>query len=764
MKTYTSAHWGIREVQQDGRGLHLRSFEGDADPTPIGLDQHGDRVEAIRVRRPAVRKSWLEKGPGASPDLRGREPFVEVGWDEALDLVAAELQRVRSLHGNESIFGGSYGWSSAGRFHHAQSQVHRFLNSIGGYVRHFNSYSLGAARVIMGRIIAPMEQMMANHTSWDVMAENTRLFVAFGGVPWKNALISAGGVARHRVRAGLKSLEDAGVRIVNIGPVSDNLDGEGVEWIQARPNTDTAVMLGMAWTLIDEGLADTAFLKRYCVGFEQFERYVMGRDDGRARDPRWAESVSGVPAETISSLARDMAATRTMINMAWSLQRASHGEQPCWMLVTLAAMLGQIGLPGGGFGFGYGATNALGSSEALMSGPTLPQGKNAVDAFIPVARIADMLLNPGDAFAYDGGVHTYPDIRLIYWAGGNPYHHHQDLNRLVKAWETPETIVVHEQYWTATAKRADIVLPATIGLERDDIGYATREGHLVAMKRAKAPLGEARDDYDIFADIAERLGAAETYTEGLGTMEWLERLYEESREKMAGRGVALSGFEEFWNTNLVDLGTYSKPVILLEDFRNDPVGNPLTTPSGRIEIFSETIYGFGLDDCRGHAMWFEPHEWLGQVGEGDTRLHLLSDQPQRRLHSQLDAGAHSLEGKVKGREPVYLNPQDAAARGISDGDIVELRNERGRCLAGAILSADVMPGVARLATGAWYDPDPGTALDRHGNPNVLTLDRGTSTLAQGSVAQTCLVEVVGPIVDAPPVQAFDLPEFVARTL
>lgn len=326
MKTYTSAHWGIREVQQDGRGLHLKNFEGDADPTPIGLDQHGDRVEAIRVRRPAVRKSWLEKGPGASPELRGCEPFVEVSWDEALDLVAAELQRVRSLHGNESIFGGSYGWSSAGRFHHAQSQVHRFLNSIGGYVRHLNSYSLGAARVIMGRIIAPMEQMMANHTSWDVMEQNTRLFVAFGGVPWKNALISAGGVARHRVRAGLKSLGDAGVRIVNIGPVNDNLDGDGVEWIQARPNTDTAVMLGIAWTLIDEGLADTAFLERYCVGFEHFERHVMGREDGRARDPHWAESVSGVPAETISALARDMAATRTMINMAWSRYSAPRME------------------------------------------------------------------------------------------------------------------------------------------------------------------------------------------------------------------------------------------------------------------------------------------------------------------------------------------------------------------------------------------------------------------------------------------------------
>lgn len=764
MKVYTSAHWGIREVLEDEQdGLRLENFSGDPDPTPIGLDQHCDRLEGIRVKRPAVRRSWLENGPGSCPELRGREPFVEVDWNEAMDLVAAELERVRSAHGNEAIFGGSYGWSSAGRFHHAQSQVHRFLNSVGGYVRHLNSYSLGAARVIMGRIIAPMESLMANHTSWDVMTQNTRLFVAFGGVPWKNALISAGGIARHRVRGGLKALADAGVRIVNIGPVGDNLEADRVEWIRSRPNTDTALMLGIAWTLVNEDLLDRVFLDRYCVGFDRFEAYVMGRDGGQPRDPRWAEAISGVPAESIVKLARDMAATRTMINMAWSLQRASHGEQPCWMLVTLAAMLGQIGLPGGGFGFGYGATNALGSAESLLSGPTLPQGSNAVSAFIPVARIADMLLNPGGSFAYDGGVHTYPDIRLIYWAGGNPYHHHQDLNRLAKAWEKPETIVVHEQYWTATAKRADIVLPATISMERDDIGYSTREGHLVAMKRVKVPAGEARDDFDIFAGIAARLGATDAYTEGLDTMGWLERLYEESREKMATRGVVLPDFAGFWDANLIDLGNHSQPVIMLEDFRKDPEANPLSTPSGRIEIFSETINGFGLDDCRGHAVWLEPYEWLGQLGDGDERLHLLSDQPQRRLHSQLDAGIHSLEGKVAGREPVYLNPQDAAARGIADGDVVELSNARGRCLAGAILSEDIMRGVARLATGAWYDPDPETGRDTHGNPNALTLDRGTSSLAQGSIAQTCLVEVSGPVRIVPPVRAFDLPEFAARS-
>lgn len=763
MNHFTSAHWGIREVERSGDGkFHLKPYSGDNDPTPIGLDQLDDGLEKLRVRRPSARRSWLEHGPGSAPELRGREPFVEIEWEQALDLVAAELDRVRREHGNEAIFGGSYGWSSAGRFHHAQSQVHRFLNSIGGYVRHLNSYSLGAARVIMSRIVAPMEELMAHHTSWEVLAENTRLFVAFGGVPWKNAQISAGGIARHRTRSGLDGLRKADVRIINVGPVNDNLDVEGVEWIPLRPNTDTAMMLAIAWVLLDEGLADRAFLDRYCVGFERFARYLTGAEDGVARDPAWAEKITGVPAATIAALARDMAATRTLINMSWSLQRASHGEQPCWMLVTLAAMLGQIGLPGGGFGFGYGATNSLGSADALLPGPTLPQGDNAVKAFIPVARIADMLLNPGSEFPYDGGNYRYPDIRLIYWAGGNPYHHHQDLNRFRKAWEKPETIIVNEQYWTATAKRADIVLPATTSLERDDIGYSTREGHLVAMKQVTTPTGEARDDYSIFTSLAQRLRAAETFTEGLDAAGWLRRLYGESRTKMRAKGVDLPDFDEFWQLNLIDLKEHEEPVVMLEAFRRDPEHNPLSTPSGKIEIVSETIAGFGLDDCPGHPTWLEPHEWLGGIAKGDTRLHLLSDQPSRRLHSQLDASWHSLGGKIKGREPVFVSRSDAEKRNIADGDVVELYNERGRCLAAAIVSDEIMPGVVRLATGAWYDPETDTGLDKHGNPNVLTLDRGTSKLAQGSVAQTCLVELRGPINALPPISAFDLPEMTTK--
>lgn len=762
MTLFTSAHWGIRtaETAADGQ-IRLTPWPGDPDPNVIGLDQLEDGVQAIRVRRPAVRKSWLDGGPGSRPELRGRDPFVEIGWDEALDLAAAEIDRVRKSHGNGSIFGGSYGWSSAGRFHHAQSQVHRFLNAAGGYVRHENSYSLGAARVILPHIIASMPYVMANHTSWDVLRDHTQLLLCFGGVPWKNAQISAGGVLRHHVRPGIDAMRAAGIRMVNVGPVGDNLDNAAAVWVPCRPNTDVAVLLGMAYVLQAEGLADRAFLDRYCTGYDRFLAYLTGAADGIARSPEWAERISGVPAETIRRLARDAAGSRTMLNMSWSLQRASHGEQPVWALIAVAAMLGQIGLPGGGFGFGYGAANALGSNEALLEGPTLPQGRNAVSDFIPVARIADMLLSPGASYPYDGQIRTYADIRLIYWAGGNPWHHHQDLNRLERAWHKPETVIVNEQYWTATAKHADIVLPATIPAERDDIGYSTREGHMVAMRRLVPPLGEARDDYDIFTGLSRRLDCEETFTEGHDSAAWLRKLYEQNRDTLMRKGIEIPDYDRFREIGLIDFADRQAPVVMFEAFRADPEANRLSTPSGRIEIFSETIDGFGLADCPGHPVWLEPDEWLGGRPGGDDRLHLLSDQPERKLHSQLDAGAHSRENKVDGREQVHMNPTDAAARGIVDGDVVELSNDRGACLAAARLNDRIMPGVARLSTGAWHDPDE-TGRDRHGNPNVLTLDKGTSSLAQGSIAQTCLVRIAGPVNAPPCTTAFNLPRFVAR--
>jgi biotin/methionine sulfoxide reductase len=760
-RTLTSTHWGVYEVEwENGKAKALHPFASDPDPSPIGLHMLSEEVARLRAKRPAIRHGWL-KGGDRKRELRGREPFVEVPWDEALDLVAAELKRVIAQHGNRSIFGGSYGWSSAGRFHHAQSQVHRFLNSVGGYVRHMDSYSLGAARVLMPHIVATMDELQASHTAWEVLAKHTQLFVSFGGVPRKNSQVGSGGAHEHRTRDGLYAMGRAGVRFINVTPTRDDLDtGGAIEWIPIRPGSDTAMLLALAHTVYTEGLHDQAFLDRFTVGFEKFLPYLLGAKDGQPKTAAWAAALTGVPAERIVTLAREMAAQRTLINIAWSLQRAHHGEQPFWALVTLACMLGQVGLPGGGFGVGYGPANLMGSPHPRFSGPTLPQGINAVEDLIPVARIADLLLNPGQPFDYNGKRRRYADIRFVYWAGGNPFHHHQDLNRLRRAWTKPETVVVNEQYWTPAAKFADIVFPATTTLERDDIGSTTRERTIIAMKRATTPIGEARDDYAIFTALAERLGAGAHFTEGRTQRAWLEHLYETSRGKATERGIGLPDFSTFWDAGIATVEGVFDPPVLLAEFRADPAAAPLATPSGKIEIYSERIASFGYDDCPGHATWFEPAEWLGSPQAKRFPLHLLSDQPADKLHSQLDHSPHSQATKIKGRQPVSLNPADAAARGIASGDLVRVYNDRGACLAAAVLTDALRPGVARISTGAWFDPaEPGAnhALDKHGNPNVLTLDIGASKLSQGCAAQTCLVEVERWDGPAPDVTAHRLP-------
>jgi len=764
-RTLTSTHWGVYEVEwENGKAKALHPFSSDPDPSPIGLHMLSPEVTRLRVQRPAIRKGWLDglrSGGDRARERRGQEPFVEVPWDEALDMVAGELRRVIDAHGNASVFGGSYGWSSAGRFHHAQSQVHRFLNSVGGYVRHMDSYSLGAARVLLPHIVATMDELQASHTSWEMLAKHCELFVCFGGVPRKNSQVGSGGAHQHRTRDGLYAMAKAGVRFINVTPTRDDLDtGAEVEWIPTRPGSDTAMLLGLMHTVYTEGLHDQGFLDRYTVGFEKFLPYLLGKTDGQPKTPAWAAAITGVPAARIVALAREMAAHRTVINIAWSLQRAHHGEQPFWAVVTLACMLGQVGTPGGGFA-SYGPANLMGSPHPRFPGPVLPQGTNAVGDFIPVARIADLLLNPGKPFDYNGKRQNYADIRFVYWAGGNPFHHHQDLNRLLKAWQKPETIVINEQYWTPAAKHADVVFPATTSLERDDIGSVTRERSLIAMKQATPPVGEARDDYAIFSALAARLGASERYTEGRDTRQWLEHLYEGSRAKAAERGIALPEFAAFWEAGIAEVEGEFEPPVLFGAFRADPDKAPLSTPSGKIEIFSERIAGFGYDDCPGHATWLEPAEWLGAQQAKRFPLHLLSDQPSDKLHSQLDHSPHSQATKIKGRQPINLNPHDARARGIQDGDLVRVYNDRGACLAAAKLTDALRPGVARISTGAWFDPaGPGAnqAMDKHGNPNVLTLDIGASKLSQGCAAQTCLVEVEtwdGPV---PEVTAHKVPE------
>lgn len=765
MARYTSTHWGVYEVvEQDGHAPRLDLFKNDPDPSPIGLSMM-EANNRLRVERPCIRQSCLEAGLGAKPERRGIDPFVEVSWDEALDLAAQAIRQTIAEHGNSAIFGGSYGWSSAGRFHHAQSQIHRFLNAAGGYVRHMDSYSLGAARVIMPHIVAPMEDLMAVHTSWDVMVENTELFVTFGGVPRKNAQVNPGGASEHLVKGGLYQMAKAGIEFVNISPTRADLDtGAAFDWIPIRPNTDTAFMLGLAHEIYLADAHDRAFLARYCVGFDRFERYLTGQTDGQAKTAQWAAAICHVPEQAIRDLAKRMTQKRTMLNVCWAIQRAHHGEQPFWMLVTLAAMLGQIGLPGGGFGVGYGAMNMMGMANPKFGGPTLPQGQPQIPDFIPVARITDLLENPGKPFYYNGKQHHYADIKLIYWAGGNPFHHHQDLKRLIRAWRKVPHVIVNEQFWTTNAKLADIVFPATTTLEREDIGFATRDRYMVAMRQVLPPHAGALDDYEIFSRLAKRLGCFETYTEGRDARAWVEHLYEDARPRAKAAGVDLPAFDDFWSQGILDLAQEGQYNNMLEMFRIDPEANPLSTPSGRIEIYSERIAQFGHADCPAHPTWLEPVEWLGADLAKSYPLHLISDQPSGKLHSQMDHSQLSQSTKLNGREPLELNPADALARQLQTGDTVWIFNERGKCLATVRVSEDIAPGVAKLSTGSWLDPNNWETLDydKHGNPNMLTLDISSSDLSGGCSAHTCLVDVRPYEGEPPEVTAYAPPQIVRR--
>ena len=735
----TASHWGTYRVEVDaGRVTALRGFEHDPDPSPIGPGILDVLDGPTRITAPMVRKSWLEGGPGTAGDKRGSDAFVEVSWEEVNRLVAGELDRVRKAHGNRAIYAGSYGWASAGRFHHAQSQLKRFLNCIGGFTSSKNTYSFAAAEVVVPHVLGTFRGHLDTTTSWESIASDCELFVAFGGVPLKNGQISQGGTGAHVQKGGLLAAHDAGVAFVNISPLrSDLLEQAEADWLPIRPSTDVALMLGLAHVLLSEGLHDRAFLERYTVGFDRFSAYLLGDADGIPKSPEWASEVCELPADTIRDLARRMAGSRTMISTAWALTRQDHGEQPFWAAIALASMLGQIGLPGTGLGFGYSAMNNTGLNRTPVDFASFPQGTNPVKDFIPVARVTEMLENPGGRFDYDGTTYEYPDIRLVWWAGGNPFHHHQDLNRMRRAWARPDTIIASEWCWNALARHADIVLPCTTPLERSDLALTPKDPYQVVMDQAIAPIGQAKDDHDILRGIAAQMGVEAAFTEGRSPEEWSRWIWDVSRQRASMEGIELPGWDAFQRDGWFKVPVPVRPTIMLEAFRRDPDAHPLATPSGRIEIYSETIAGFGYDDCPGHPMWMAPVEWLGTADPGE--LHMISNQPRNKLHSQLDHGAVSRADRPKGVERVTMHPADATAQGLAEGQIVRIHNARGACRAEVSISDTIRPGVIQLATGAWFDPE--GDLCRSGNPNVLTIDKGTSRLAQGPIAHSCLVRV-----------------------
>ncbi|NIZ13133.1 molybdopterin-dependent oxidoreductase, partial [Phaeobacter sp. HF9A] len=573
-------------------------------------------------------------------------------------------------------------------------------------------------------------------TAMPLVAEHCELLLAVGGISRRTAQITSSGTTRHEVGPWLAEMRAKGTRIIELSPARGEGNGE---WLPIRPGTDTACLLALAYEIHAAGLADESFLARYTSGWERFRDYLTGAADGTPKSADWAAPICDLDAEVIRDLARDLAGCKSMIALAWGLQRAEHGEQPIWAGLALASIIGQIGQPGTGYAFGYGSTTPVGRAARLVPWPSMPQGRNPVADYIPVARIADMLLTPGAPYKYDGETRRYPDIKLIWWTGGNPFHHHQELNRLEDAWTRPETVIVNDHSWTATARRADIVLPATAPLEREDILMNRRDPTLLWMSQFHAPVGEALDDFEIFARLSQKMGFGEAFTEGRDTEGWLAWLWARSQEVAEAHGFALPDFESFRANGRFDVPDAAEARIALGNFVADPEAHALATESGRITLTNETIGAMNLPSCPAHPTWIEPSTCLTRAEEGE--LHLISGQPDTRLHSQNDRGSEALADKIHGREAASFHPDTAAALGLAAGDIVRLYNARGACLAGVRLNDGLRRDCVSLPTGAWFDPQTiaGERLEVHGNPNALTRDAGCSELSQGNIAHSCLV-------------------------
>ena len=291
-----SAHWGAFSARWNGATLDIRPYAEDPAPSSILQNFTTAMRHKARILRPMVRKAWLDRSKSSERSFD--QKFVACPWDEVLDLLANELSRIRTEHGAAAVFGGSYGWSSAGRFHHAQSQVHRFLNTaFGGYVRSVNSYSAGASAVILPHILGGYEAVSRHNVTWDQVAEHTDTVLAFGGMALKNSDVASGGISRHIERDAMQRPRAAAPYSTASRRCATTCRKQPARrWLPIKVGTDVALMLALAHTLLVENLWDSAFVARYCTGFEIFERYLLGRDDDTPKDAAWAAGITGIPA------------------------------------------------------------------------------------------------------------------------------------------------------------------------------------------------------------------------------------------------------------------------------------------------------------------------------------------------------------------------------------------------------------------------------------------------------------------------------------
>lgn len=784
-RAFSSNRFGMFYADiQSGVITNIKPFEGDYFPSPM-VKTVGDMSQnQTRVEYPMVRKSYLKAMGASNNELRGKEEFVRVSWDTALDLAAKQMKTTFESNGPESIYGECYWWGGSGRIGWGRTVSRRMMRILGGFVSESGDYSTGAGLAIMPHVLGG-SSVYDTPTKWKAIRENAKNVVIWGCDPIRTNQITWN-VPIHRCfdeYALLKKAKDAGkIKIFSVNCFeTDTKRYFDAEYIAVKPGTDVAMMLGMIHHLYTTKKYDAKFIKKYTVGFNKFKKYFMGDVDGIVKDIKWASEICGVKSDVIAKFAQTLAAKRTLIQCGRALQRQDHGEQGHWMCTVLSAMIGSIGLPGGGIEFSLaynssGATNKVAPGIAGIS-QSIPEkyGKKYPNApwlkhenyTIPSSRSIEAVANPGKIIDNNGKQIKLPHIRLMYNASGSPLTRHQDVNNMIEQWKKVDTVITAEPYWTSTAKMSDIVFPVAIETERIDIDNSgSTNEYLMARKPIVEPAGESQSDFWICRELCKRWGYEEVFTEEKTELEWVKHVYAGAKEKGKEMGIPMPSFDTFWEQGYVHFtqdDKSSENYTRYEEFRKNPYKTKLGTPSGKITIYSPVIAKFNYDDCKGYPSWIEPIEWLGSKEKTKKHpMHVISPHSKYRLHSQLNNSALRHVYEISGREPVLINPKDAKKRGIKSGDIVRLFNERGETLGGAYVTDMVQIDVLVMCEGAWYSPEvPGEkSLCQHGNVNVLSIDKGTSKLGQSNIAHTALAQIEKYTGIIKPINAFSKPNII----
>lgn len=663
---------------------------------------------------------------------RGEGKFVRISWDEAVDMISEEWIRIRDTYGPGSRYVNyATGISALMR---GNQLAKRLLSLDGGFLDYYNSYSSACSRFTTPYLYGTAE---TGNSLEDWL--NTKLILLWGHNPAETVFDS--GTMYY-----LKKAKEKGIPIIGVDPrQNDTIRALGAEWIPLRPSTDAALMDAMAYVIMKEGLQNQEFMDRCCIGFDKehmpegvdvslcYLSYLYGEKDGIRKTPAWASEITGVPKEKIVWLALKYAMAKPAVLLqGYGPQRHGNGEQAVRGGIMLACMTGNVGISGG-WAAGTGAC----SCHKL---PVFPSPPNPYGMKIPVFLWTDAIVKGHEMtrlHGVTGGEKLDSDIKMILNLAGNTLiNQHSDINRtaeILRDTSKCELIVCSDLFMTASAKFADILLPGTSMFEGENITMPWMYGDFLGFNnQVVKPLYESRFEYDWLAQVAQRLGLGEAFTQGRTTGQWLSALYEELRKEE----TELPEFGQFKKAGIYRYQN-NPPVIAFEKECKDPNTYPFQTPSGKIEIFSKTIYDTKYQEFVPAIPGYVPAaEGPFDQAAKQYPLQLIGWHTKRRCHSIHDNNQdlHKADPQV-----LWMNHQDACDRGISEGEMAEVFNDRGRIRIPVRLTDRIMKGVAAMSQGAWYQPD-NNGVDLGGSINVLTSQRPTP-LAKGNPQHTNLVEV-----------------------